>query len=119
MKRSRVFTMQAMISEKVENSPAPSVTNNDQDNAAGIEIEIHAHQGGTEVDDDRLGEAADAGGECLANDKGASRRRTHHVAMQDAEIPFPNRGNSIEDRDEQHALREDAGSQEIKIGNCA
>jgi hypothetical protein len=85
----------------------------------GFEIEIYTHQGGTEVDDDRLREAAEAGGQRLANDKGASRRRTNHVAMQHPEIPFPNRGNSIEDGDEQYALREDAGRQEIKVGSGA
>ncbi len=43
-------------------------------------------------------------------------RRADEVALEHAEIALPDRRDAIEDRDEQDALREDAGRQEIKVG---
>ena len=35
--------------------------------------------------------------------------------MQDAEVALPDRGDAVEDRHEQHALRQDTGGEEIEV----
>jgi hypothetical protein len=64
------------------------------------------------------GDSAHAPGQGLAHHQCGSRRRANEVALKNAEIPFPDGGDAVEDRNEQHALREDVGRQEIELAGC-
>ena len=90
MKRSRVFTRQAMTREKVEKNAAPSMTDEEHPQE-GERAPVHpdAKQHGKEVDDDRLGEAAQARGDCLAEDERGPRRGAHEKLVEDSRGPSP------------------------------
>ncbi len=120
MKRSRVFTMHAMMSEKVEKS-ARSQQHAGQHAEDGLRImpDRDVHDERDEINDGRLHEAAESGGDRLAENQRASPGGAHQKLVHDAEIALPNHCDAVEDRAEQHALGEDSRRDEREVANLS
>lgn len=63
--------------------------------------------------DKNLRKTADAGGDGPSNHEGGSWSGCDKDLIQDSHIPFPNESNSVKDRNEEDALGQDAGSDEV------
>ncbi len=84
-----------------------------------LQAEADPHRRRAGIDDQRLADPSHARGQGLADNQGAARRRADHVAVQHAKVALPDGREAIEDGHEQHALRQDAGRQEIEVGAAA
>lgn len=73
------------------------------------------HDERDKVNDRGLQDAAESCGYRFAKNQGAAPCRTYQQFMHHAEVAFPDHCNAIEDRAEQHALREDAGRDEREV----
>ena len=120
MKRSRDFTRQAMMSEKVAKIAEPSMTPNKTPSMAkGFQLNWMCSTSGDEVNDDGLHRSADTGRDRLAVDeRGAMRGADQHL-VNDAEVALPDDGDAVENGGEEHALRENARRHERQIADVA
>ena len=118
MKRSRVFTRQAMTRENVRKNAAPSMTTRSTPRRErGLPVHAHAEEKREKVDDDRLREAAQAGGNRLAQHERCARGGADEELVEDPQVPLPDHRDSVEDRDEQHALGKDPRRHEIDVAH--
>ena len=69
-----------------------------------------------DVDDDGLDERPHAAGDGLAEDQRDARGGADQHLLHDAEVALPDDGDAVEDGDEERALGQHAGGQEVEVG---
>ena len=82
-------------------------------------IQLHPEQQRETVNDDRLRERADTSGEALAEHERRARSRAGEEFLHDAQVALPDDVDAIKYGHKENALRQDAGSNEVQIGNVA
>jgi len=79
----------------------------------------NVHGERNEINDGRLYEAAEAGGDRFAEDKRASQGGAHQKLVHDAQVTLPDHCDAVEDCAEQHALGEDPGRDEREVADLS
>ena len=120
MKRSRVFTMHAMMSEKVANIPDPSITlASTAKIASGSCLSETCITECDKVNDNCLHDAAKSGSKRFAKNQRDAPGGTCQEFMHHAKIALPDDGDAIEDRAEQNALRENSRRDERQVAQLS
>lgn len=81
----------------------------------GGKIQMDAEQQRQNINNDSLSQSAYSRRKRFAKNKSGTRRRTDQQFLQNAQVSFPDHADAIENRDEQHALRENAGNHEGEV----
>src|ERR1019366_5954246 len=82
-------------------------------------IQLHLKKQRETVNDDSLRESADTSGETLAEHQCRAGSGTGEEFLQNAEIALPDDVHAVKNSNEENALHQDAGSNEVQIGNVA
>ena len=120
MKRSRVLTRQAMISENVENKAEANIaTTTTNVRFMGLQFMPTPISTARTIDDCNLRKRPDTCRQCFAKNQRLPRCRADQKLVNNAEVPFPNDRYAVEDSYEQHALSQNSRSHERKVGQRA
>jgi hypothetical protein len=79
------------------------------------EKKVNAQEKCEQINDGALGEPSYARGKRFSEHERVARGRAYEQLLNDSEVAFPNDADSIEDRDEEHTLRQDSRRHEGEI----
>ena len=82
-------------------------------------VQLNARDERHQIDDGRLRYGAHSRRDRFAEDERAARGGAGEQLLQNAEVFFPDDVDAVEDRDEEHALREDAWREEAEVVEVA
>ena len=105
--------------ERGEERRAQQDDADDAEQVQRVPAHLDSQQKRQHIDDDRLRQGADARRERFAQHQRGARRRADEELLNDPEVALPDDRDAVEDRDEEHALRQDARRHEVEVAQVA